>query len=512
MKRHMPVLISLALFVFFLTPAAGQEHLLRILHMNDFHGSAEPHKPAGSDKSLGGIAFLAGEVGRLRSERPSIFLAAGDMIRGNDWADSSLGQSVIETMNAMEFDAMVLGNHEFDFGQAELRKRIQEAKFPLLGANVEGLDGLRPYVIKEAGGTRVAIIGVVTEDTPRSTHPRNVAGLRFGPPVEAVERYVCELKGKADIIIVLSHIGYALDRELAEQVKGIDVIVGGHSHTKLARPVKVDDTIIVQAWEQAQALGVLDLTIRDGKIVNFTGGLDEIIPVLGREDKNVMEIIGKYRDRLDKADEEVIGTATVDFDAENVRTRETTLGDLIADIMRQVSGADAAITNGGGIRSGVSKGIIRAKDVYSMLPFDTYIIAIRLTGRQIREVLEHGVSAVERAEGRFPQVSGLRFTYSASAPPGARVKEVLIGGEPLEPDSEYVVAANDFMAAGGDGFKTFGDAIKGSGGCMSVEGVTNGQKVAYSDPGRWLRDVVTAFIKERREISAVADGRIKEVH
>ncbi len=292
---------------------------------------------------------------------------------------------------------------------------------------------------------------------------------------------------------------------MAEQLKGIDVIVGGHSHTKLEKPVKVKGTIIVQAWEHAKALGVLDLTIGEGKIVGYSGHLEEIRPVDGREDKPVRKIVEKYRDQVDKAGDEIIGTSAADFRTDDVRKQETNLGDLIADIIRQVSGADAAVINGGGIRAGIKKGEIRTKDVYAVLPFDTYIVAVRLSGRLIRETLEHGVSAVEKEEGRFPQVSGLMFAYSVSAPPGSRVKEVMINGEPLDPDKEYVIATNDFMAAGGDGYTTLGRAVSASG-----EHVTE-CRIVYNDSGRQLRDVIVEYIKEHREISPVADDRIKEV-
>lgn len=506
MKRFMPVLFSSVLCVFFLGAAWAEQHVIRILHMNDFHGFAEPYEPSGSNRLIGGIAFLAAKVGRLRSEKNSLLLAAGDMIRGNNWSDTSRGRSVIELMNAMKFDAMVLGNHEFDFGQEELKKKITEAKFPVLGANVEGMGPLKQYVLKEMGGTRVAIIGVVTEYTPESTHARNVAGLKFSPPADTLRGYMRELKDRVDIIVVLSHCGYSEDRLLADQVRGIDVIVGGHSHTKLEKPVRVNGTIIVQAWEHGKALGVLDLTVRDGKIVEYAGHLEEIMPVADLEDKTVGKIVEQYRDKGDKAANEVIGAATVDFEAENVRRQGTNLGDLIADIMRQVSGADAAIINGGGIRATIRKGEIRTKDVYAVLPFDSYIVAIKLSGRLIIETLEHGVSAVEQEEGRFPQVSGLAFAYSASSPPGSRVREILINGEPLDPNREYIVATNDFMAAGGDGYTTFGKAVSAPG-----DDVTKG-KVVFSDSGRWLRDVVVEYIRERHVLSAPSMGRIKKVH
>ncbi len=509
MKRSLPVLISLVLLIFLLVPARGEEHALRLLYVNDFHGFAEPYRPLGSDKPEGGIAYLAGEVRKLRTETPSLLLAAGDMIQGNNWANLFQGRSTIEVMNAMRFDAMVVGNHEFDFGQDVLRKRISEAEFPMLGANVEGFDALRPYMIKEVGGVRVAIIGVVAEDTPFSTHPRNVAGLKFDVPAEVVAKYVGELKDKVDIIVVLSHIGYAEDRTLAEEVKGIDVIVGGHSHTMLAKPVNIGGTIIVQAWEHAKALGVLDLKVEDHKITGYQGRLERIKPVQGGEDRAVEAIVEKYRDRLGRALDEPIGTTEVDLDGENVRKRETNLGDLIADIMRKTSGADAAIINGGGIRASINKGEIKVKDVYTALPFDNYIVAVKLTGAQIRQALEHGVSAVELGEGRFPQVSGLTFTYLPSAPAGSRVEQVLIGGRPLEPDREYSVATNDFLAAGGDGYKAFGDAVKSSKDFAAVGGTMKGEKLVYSDAGRWLRDVVIEYIKVHKSIRPGVEGRIK---
>jgi 5'-nucleotidase/UDP-sugar diphosphatase len=247
MKRLSTTICCIFLFFLFTTFAYGQQVEIRILHVNDFHGFAEAYKPLGSDELLGGIAYLAAKANELRKEKPSLLLSAGDMIQGNNWANLFQGESVIEWMNEMRFDAMVLGNHEFDFGQEVLKKRISEVRFPILGANVEGVERLKPYVIKELKGIKVALIGVVTEDVPLSTHPRNVAGLNFISPMKIIEKYIKELKNKVDVMVVLSHSGYPADRMLAEKVEGIDVIVGGHSHTKITKPVKVGNTIIVQA-------------------------------------------------------------------------------------------------------------------------------------------------------------------------------------------------------------------------------------------------------------------------
>jgi 5'-nucleotidase/UDP-sugar diphosphatase len=512
MKRWRIALWSVLIFLVFTTFTYGQQAEIRILHINDFHGFAEPYQPLGSDELLGGIPYLAARVNELRKEKPSLLLSAGDMIQGNNWANLFQGESVIEWMNEMRFDAMALGNHEFDFGQEVLKKRISESRFPILGANVEGLGPLKPYVIKELNGVKVALIGIVTEDVPISTHPRNVAGLSFISPVETVEKYIRALKNKADVMVVLSHIGFPADRVLAEKVKGIDVIVGGHSHTKITKPVSLGKTLIVQAWEHGKALGVLDLIIKDGKIIGFEGHLEEIRPEKGKEEKATLAIMKKYKERVDAVLSERIGEAEVDLDGENVRKRETNLGNFIADIMRHASGADVTLINGGGIRTSIKKGEVRVKDVYSVLPFDNYIVAIKLTGKQIREALEHGVSAVEEGEGRFPQVSGLVFKYSLSGKKGSRIKEISIAGRPIDLDREYTVATNDFLAVGGDGYKAFGEAIQSSRDFSVVGGMMKGEKVVYSDSGRWLRDVVVEYIKERKGIAPKMEGRIIEIH
>jgi 2',3'-cyclic-nucleotide 2'-phosphodiesterase (5'-nucleotidase family) len=488
--------------------SCGTQREVRILHVNDFHGFAVPHKPHGSNDVQGGLAYLADKVDILREEKPSLLLAAGDMIQGNSWANLFQGKSTIEAMNAMRFDAMVVGNHEFDFGREALEERISEADFPVLGANVAGVKGLKPYVIREVNDLRVAVIGVVTADTPVSTHPKNVVGLEFTTSVGNVAKYISEAKGTSDIIIVLSHLGLAADEQLARKVTGINLIVGGHSHTKLERPVMVGSTAIVQAFEHAKALGVVDITVKQG-IVRAKGRLEHITPLMGNADKTLAAIVEKYRKPVDERMSQVVGEAGVDLDGEHVRSRETNFGDLVADIVRETAGADAAIINGGGIRASIARGPIKVNDVHSAVS-DDYIVAIKLTGTQVRETLEHGVSRVEERAGRFPQVSGLTFTYDRSREKGMRVGEVLVGGKPLAAEQEYTVATNDFLAAGGDGYKTFGEAVRSSGDCSIISGAIKGEKVVYNDAGRGLRDVVIDYIKARKGVAPVVEGRIRE--
>jgi len=498
--------IVVTLLVLVLVALAGFGHAepakIRILHVNDFHGFAAPSEPAGTNQPLGGIAWLAGEAERLRKEIPTLFLAAGDMIQGNCWANFFQGSSVIELMNLMRFDAMVVGNHEFDFGLDVLRKRVAEALFPILGANVEGLNFIRSSVVEVVGGVKVAIIGVVTEETPFTTNPRNVAGIIFRSPAETLARLVPDLRQTADVVIVLSHVGYPMDRVLAEQVAGIDLIVGGHSHTRLEKPVRIGNTLIVQAWDHAKALGVVDIAVDDGRVVAIDGRLVDIRPGNGAPDPAVQAMVEKYRDRVDAMLAGTAGYAEVPLDGDAVRQRETNLGDLVADIMRSVSGADAAIINGGGIRASIPAGSIKVRDVYSVLPFDNYIVAVRLTGAGIRQALEHGVARVGTGSGAFPQVSGISFSYDPSAPVGARIGKILVGGALLEPEREYTVATNDFIMAGGDGYAAFAEAA-GKG--------MRGEKIVYNDTGRMIRDVVVAWLKEKGSIHRNVGNRIRVV-
>jgi 2',3'-cyclic-nucleotide 2'-phosphodiesterase (5'-nucleotidase family) len=511
MKKLSIVLLGLLLLVILVPWSYADQVNLKILYVNDFHGFAEPYKATANDAPLGGIAYLAGAVDRARHNQPSLLLAGGDMIQGNAWANLFRGKSSIDVMNAMKFDAMVVGNHEFDFGPKVLKERMAQARFPFLGANVKGLPALKPYVVKNLQGVKIAIIGVVTPETPVATHPRNVAGLTFSTPESAVRKGLLELKGRADIIIVLSHCGFQADKELAARVPGIDVIVGGHSHTKILQPELVGQTIIVQAWEHAKALGVLNLQVKDGKVVGFDGALQEISPATGAANCQVQDIVARYGRQVDSLLQRAIGETQVDLDGKYVRERETNLGDFIADVMRQTAGAEVTIINGGTIRTSITQGKIQVKDIYNVLPFDNYLVAISLTGAQLQAALEHGVARLQEPSGSFPQVSGLTFTYSRSAPANSRVRDVIVGGRPLDPQKEYVVATVDFLAAGGDGYTVFGEALKSAGDYANLGGALTSSKLAYNDPGTWLRDLVITSIQARKTIAPQVDGRIKAV-
>lgn len=497
------------LLAFFIASVShAQTHQIRILHFNDFHGFAEPHQPLGAREPLGGVAWLAARVKELREERPTLFLAAGDMIQGDNWANLFKGESVIKLLNYMGLDAMVLGNHEFDFGQEVLLERIGQARFPVLGANVSGLKGVAPYVVKEVKGVKVGIIGVVGADTPFTTHPRNVAGLGFLDPSVTLQEKARELSANVDLLVALTHCGFKADRELASSVPEVQVIVGGHSHTRLDRPAQVGKTLIVQAWEHAKALGILDLWLEGKEIIRWEGRLEEIRPSLGERDQGVSELVESYSKRLRELLGQVMGYTLVDLDGEQVRNKETNLGNLVADVLREVTGAQAAIINSGSIRKSIPKGPVSMDQVYGALPFDNYAVAIPLKGSRLWEALEHGVSG--KGAGRFPQVSGLRISYWALAPQGSRLSEVMVGDRPLDPEATYVVAMNDFLAAGGDGYKSFPEAIGDRLSPYAIGGTLVAEGLLFSDPGRWIRDLVAEYIRHNSPIEPKTEGRIVE--
>lgn len=508
LRKWLPVIVLIS---FLLLLTGGEAAELRLLYLNDFHGHAESFRLPGQERLVGGASYLAGAVRRLRREKPTLLLAAGDMIAGHPWADFTKGRNVMELLNALRLTAMVLGNHEFDFGPQILRQRIATARFPVLAANVVGLRSVKPYIVRETAGLKIAIIGVVTPETPWITSPRNVAGLKFLPAPATVARYLPELRKRADLVVVLSHLGYAADRELAARVKGIDVIVGGHSHTPLAQPVRVNGTIIVQAMEHGKAVGVLDLAVTGGKIMAARGYLEEISPEKDQagEDKAVRALVSRSSRQVNAALGQEIGRSPGDLEAADIRTRETSLGNLVADIIRETAGAEIGLINAGAIRAGISRGTIRLKDIYTALPYPNYLVALRLTGAQVREVLEHGLAALPAGAGRFLQVSGITFTYRPQAPPGQRVTAVFLGDRPLDPEREYVVATTDFLILGGDGFQTFKAAV-GLADPSRFQEIIRAAKVVYWG-NRPLREIVADYLKKRRLIQPPVTGRIRAV-
>jgi len=466
---------------------------LVILHTNDVHGRLVSF--AEGDAELGGLARLATVVEDIRNQygKSVLLLDGGDMIHGTNVVNLFQGRSAIEVMNAIGYDAMTLGNHDFNYGQDVLKERMADAKFPMLAANVTTEDGkLLTYsaLIQQVGDLRVGIIGVSSVETPVTTHPNNVVGLVFHDPIQVAKTVAERLRPEVDVLIALTHIGYQEDLKLAEAVPELDVIVGGHSHTELEDAIEVGGVLIVQSHEWARNLGFLRLEVEDGEITDYERRL---IPITSAIEPNaeVMAIYAEWEELLAARLNEVVGKTTVFFDGEraNVRTQETNLGNLIADIMREATGADIAITNGGGIRASLPEGEITVGDIYTVLPFDNTLTVIQLSGRDLLAALEYSVRLLPEQNGGFLQVSGMLFAVNPRLP-GKRVFNVRINDEHIVMDQLYTVATNDFLAAGGDGYEV----------------LQNG--VIVSETGLMLRDVVVDYFLEHGVVEEPEGGRI----
>jgi len=489
--RRAAFLLALALCACAFLPEAGAAPPVRItiLHVNDFHGRLLP-APAG------GAARLAGVVKRERERNPegTVLLSAGDMFQGTPVSNLFHGAPVLEILNALRFDAMALGNHEFDWGTGVLRKLLSGASFPFLSATAQDnagrpLPGALPFVFLERKGVRVAVVGVTTPDTPYATRRDNVKDLVFLDPVSALPEVLRKVRSEgADAVVVLSHLGFDEDRRLAEAVPGIDAIIGGHSHTSVPRPVRAGGAVVAQAGSHGAWLGVLqlDVTPGGGPAVYREEG-SGLLPVSEAAevspDPEIERIVEGYRARLAGEFRKVVGKAAVDL-VRDFR-RESNLGNLLCDAMRAATGAEVAFLNAGGIRADLPKGEITLEQVYTVLPFENTLLAVDLTGERIASALERSATL----EAGMLQVSGIEARVDLSRPAGSRVAEIRIGGAPLDPARKYRVALIDFLAAGGDRF----DAFREGSNAVAAGG---------------FREAVLLYLGSRSPVSPRVEGRI----
>jgi 5'-nucleotidase/UDP-sugar diphosphatase len=457
---------------------------LTILHTNDHHGHFDKFD-AYPAIDVGGLAAQSTLVNIVRAEVEksggwTLLLSAGDINTGVPESDMLDAEPDFKIMNLLKYDAMALGNHEFDKPREVLLKQKQWAEFPFLSANVinrgTGETLFDPYIIKELGKLKVAIFGLTTEETPNLVLPSNVEGLEFRRPTETTKRLVPKLRQQADAVIALTHLGFYEksggrykaegDFALAREVQGIDVIVGGHSHTEVKEPKVIGGTIIVQAGEWSKYVGRLDLTI-DSDADKVTDYEYQLIPLNMKrrvkyknqnyymytdkgyvEDKQILEAMKPYLEAADEVLAQPVGEALVklDGDRKRIRSQETNLANLITDGMRAKTGADVAFQNAGGIRADVAPGTVTYRDILKVQPFGNTLVLMDMSGKQIMDLLSYSAS-IKQGHGAFLQVSGLRWTNNKE-----RAENVLVGGSPIELDRIYKVVTNSFMAAGGDGY------------------------------------------------------------
>ncbi len=521
------------LLVLLLTASAvvaqdGEPFALTIMHTNDTHAGHEPQS-----NGSGGVARQAAVVKQIRAEVDnSLLLDAGDRFTGSLFHTQYLGQDQVQIMNLLGYDAMTLGNHEFDNGDSVLAAFLAGLEFPVVSANVDAGaspilgDMWTPTAILEVGGQQVGVIGLTTADTPTASSP--------GPELVFDADYVAVVNAAAaelteqgvNKIIVLAHTGIGVDLGLMSQLENVDVVIGGHSHTLYsnvyaagvgAYPLRFDSdsgtpVYYVQAGANNVYLGRLDVVFdAEGVITSASGDvilLSKYIP----PDAEMNDLITELSGPIEELKTTPIGAATdvlLVGDRTVCRVEECNLGDVIADAMRAETGAQIAIMNGGGVRANIEPGEITLGEVLLVHPFGNLISTFELKGADVVAALENGVSGLtlvdgkvqrEGAGGRFPQVSGLRFTIDPTQAPGSRIVSVEVLGEdgeyaPIDPEAVYSVVTNNFMRTGGDGYT------------MLAENAIN----PY-DFGRVDYEVLAAYLAANSPITAETEGRISYVN
>jgi 5'-nucleotidase / UDP-sugar diphosphatase len=506
-KKILSMFLSLVLVLGILVGAAPQTAFaddaktITILHVNDVHGRVEYQDAESREPSIG-YPKLKTKVDEWKAANPNtLLLNAGDTVHGTVDINLSEGKAMIELMNMVGFDAMVPGNHDFNYGSERLLELNEIAEFPILAANLEKEDGSNDfdgYIIKEMDGVKVGIFGIATEETKYKSHPSNTAGIEFKDYVETSKEMVEKLQEeKVDVIIALVHVGIDGESDvttidIAENVDGIDVIVDGHSHSELPEGMVVNDTLIAQAGSYVKNVGVVEVKIEDGKVMDKSASfftVEDAVDIEG--DKFIQAKINAIMAENDLIKEQVIGHTTVDLVGERgvVRTGESTLGNLITDAMLEATGADVALTNGGGIRASIEKGDITLGDAMTSFPFTNFLSVIEVTGSDIVAALEHGVDSYPDAAGKFPHVAGMTYVFNPEKPAGERVEKVMVAGEELELEGNYELVTNDFVAIGGDGYTMF-----------------EGKKIIAE--GALLSDVLVEYLKEAGEVAPAIEERI----
>ena len=489
-----------ALAVFLAAPLTASTFELSVYHTNDIHGWIMPHKGMGKRGPWGGAAALAAVYNKDKG--PKLLLDAGDFFQGTPEGTSTEGRALADIFNAVGYDAVVVGNHEYDLGEPALKRLVPRFKMPVLGANVyqkktgRRVGYLKPWIIKEFAGVKVGILGLITSSMRNLSFPKHVKGLEFRREVSEARKAVKELRrAGATVIIAVTHMGLERpygrirtgDQTLAAEVEGIDLIVGGHTHTLLKKPIldATHDTLIVQAGSGLRYVGraVLEIDRDTRKVV---GKKARIIPLLIErtgEDPVVKRIVTRYGREMDKIYGRVLGRAPRAL----LRNREgeSALGDWMTDCLRTHAGADIAIHNGGGIRADMPAGPVTLRTLFEIMPFENRLVNLVMSGALVREALDHGVAA-----RNIIQVSGLEARYRRNGRRGKRILSLKVGGEPLGLKRDYTVVTIDFLVKGGDGYSPFHRAAK----------------MEYTDS--LVRDVLARCVEKRPLIRPPPAGRL----
>ena len=452
---------------------------ITILHTNDIHARVQSTDDEG--KTIG-MDWLAGAIWAQKgADEDTLALDAGDTFHGLTLINLSRGSNMAMLMNLSGFDAMTPGNHDFNFGSQRLIELASILNFPVLSANLMDKDKtkyiFRPYKSYDFNGVKVAVIGLSTPEIAYKTNPFNVKDVAFTDPIAAAQELMPKLRASHDVVIGLTHIG--LDKssvvtteQLAKAVPGFDIIIDGHSHTTLPKGMKVGNTLICQTGRYGHALGKVELVVKDHKLRKAQASLlnrQGVEKMAKTPDEGVAQALQEINMQVKMETETVVAESPRELTAarEIVRTQESELGNLTADALRQATGADVAVVNGGNLRAALPAGKITKGAVLDVFPFNNRVLTLAVDGKTLKSMLELSVQYLPAAFGGFLDVSGMTFTVDTKAPAGQRVSEVKVQGQPLAESQNYMMATNDFTASGGDGYEMLkGAQLKGDFGSL----------------------------------------------
>jgi 5'-nucleotidase len=495
-------LLAFILTLLFSLIVSAQTTRVTILHVNDVY----QFMPVEGGKR-GGLARILTLKNRIKQENPNtIFTLGGDTVSPSVETRTYKGAQMIDAWNAVGIDYAVFGNHEFDIKTAELLQRMKESKFVWLGANVFDTTTNKifadtpPFVIREIGGVKIGIIGLLLPETKQTSSME--ASLTVKSFCDTAKELVPKMReAGANAVIGLTHLFMTQDKELAK-CADFDLILGGHEHTLLQS--SSGGTPIFKMTADARELGRFNLNF-DAKTKRLESIDWEVIPVTDAipDAAEFAPVVAKYKDLLEKLSAPV-GTTSVELDALSLssRTKETNIGNFIADSYRNAVGADIGFLNGGSIRADLTynPGTLTMRDVLSILPFNNPVVKVELSGKLLREVLEHGVARSGANEdnepGGFPQVSGISFKFDTTKPVGERVSDIFVGGKPFDETKTYTLATSDFLVSkGGDGYTMFKDA-------RLLTGAANAPKDS---------DLLEKAIRNAKTIAPKLEGRIVKI-
>ncbi|WP_421444721.1 5'-nucleotidase C-terminal domain-containing protein [Agrobacterium tumefaciens] len=516
--------------------AALADYELNILHINDFHSRIESinkfdstcsAEEEGKNECFGGAARLLTAINQTRDALKAqgknvLLLNAGDNFQGSLFYTTYKGTVEAEVLNAMKFDAMTVGNHEFDDSEDGLVGFLDKVQFPVVTANVVASaaskigDRVKPSIVLEVGGQKIGIVGAVANDTAELATPG--PNITIAEDVAKISEQVQKLKGEGvNKIIALTHVGYPRDLEFIAKIPDVDVVVGGHSHTLLSNtdqkaegpyPTLVDNpggykVPVVQAGQYSKYLGDLRVVFDDSGVVKESKGDPILIDSSFKPDEATLKRIDELKAPIEALKSKVVGTSEgpIEGDRKVCRVKECSMGNLVADAtLARVKdqGVTIAFANSGGLRSSIDSGDVSMGEVLTVLPFQNTVATFQLKGEDIRAALENGVSQIDDGAGRFMQVSGMKYSFDRSKPAGSRVTAVEVKeGDafvPLDPAKTYTVAANNYVRTGGDGFKVFAT-----------------KAINAYDFGPNLEEAVAAYITANSPYKPFTDGRITEV-